>query len=137
MIQTGDARPTSERVIFVYGTLIKGESNHAVLGGSTFLRVARTSPGFLLYDLGRFPGMVACGQLVVVGEIYLVTPEILARVDRLEGHPTFYQRLPIRLDDGSDAESYLLPPRRVVGYPPIASGQWRTKRKAQHDDRYA
>jgi gamma-glutamylaminecyclotransferase len=50
-------------------------------------------------------------------------------LDQLEGHPRFYRRAPIALEDGSTVETYLLPRDRVVGRPVITSGSWRARRR--------
>jgi gamma-glutamylcyclotransferase (GGCT)/AIG2-like uncharacterized protein YtfP len=44
----------------------------------------------------------------LVGLLYEVSDETLARLDMLEGHPNFYRRKKIALADGSDAIAYLL-----------------------------
>jgi gamma-glutamylcyclotransferase (GGCT)/AIG2-like uncharacterized protein YtfP len=64
----------------------------------------------------------------VVGELVLVDDWIRTRVDELEGHPRFYQRTPVRLDDGSVADAYLLPKASVVGRPIIRAGDWCRRR---------
>jgi gamma-glutamylcyclotransferase (GGCT)/AIG2-like uncharacterized protein YtfP len=48
---------------------------------------ARTAPGFCLYALGGFPGMVARAddRDGVVGEIWSVDADALVRLDGLEG----------------------------------------------------
>jgi gamma-glutamylcyclotransferase (GGCT)/AIG2-like uncharacterized protein YtfP len=114
--------------MFVYGTLRVSEPNHRLLAGAELVGPARTDLGFRLYDLGAFPGMVAVGTCRVAGELVLVDDRIRARVDELEGHPRFYQRTPIRLDDGSVAEAYLLPKTSVVGRPIIRAGDWCRRR---------
>jgi hypothetical protein len=43
-------------------------------------------------------------------EVYVVTSQQLRRIDRLEGHPSFYHREPVALDD-----SLLLPGLTVEG----------------------
>jgi gamma-glutamylaminecyclotransferase len=45
-------------LIFVYGTLKRGFSNHHHLDGQAFLGAARTAPGYALYALAEYPGMV-------------------------------------------------------------------------------
>ncbi len=115
--------------VFVYGTLMRGEGNHDLLARARFLGPARTQPGYALHDLGSFPGLVAGGDHAVEGEVYIVGPDTLARLDQLEGHPRFYQRAPIALGDGTTVETYLLPRDRVEGRPVIASGSWRACRK--------
>ncbi len=121
-------RGASTRV-FVYGTLLEGEGNHDLLARAEFLGPARTPPRFALHDLGGFPGLVAGGEHAVDGEVYIVGPDTLARLDQLEGHPRFYRRAPIALEDGCTVETYLLPRDRVEGRPVIASGSWRARRR--------
>jgi gamma-glutamylcyclotransferase (GGCT)/AIG2-like uncharacterized protein YtfP len=122
-------QPGASTRVFVYGTLLQGEGNHDILAGARFLGPARTPPGYALHDLGAFPGLVAGGEHAVEGEVYIVGPDTLARLDQLEGHPRFYRRAPIALEDGSAVETYLLPPDRVVGRPVITSGRWRARRR--------
>ena len=57
-------------LIFVYGTLKKGGSNHHLMAGQKFLGAARTIPGFRLYDLGGHPGMIPLpgDQAGVIGD---------------------------------------------------------------------
>jgi gamma-glutamylaminecyclotransferase len=115
--------------VFVYGSLRHGESNHRVLEGATRIGAARTTARFTLYDLGPFPGMVDAGAGVTEGEIYEVDDETLARLDALEGHPSFYRRTAITLADGAEVETYLLTPAQVEGRPIVASGDWSAHRR--------
>lgn len=115
--------------VFVYGTLLSGEPNHLVLDGARFVGEARTEPRFSLHDMGPYPAMVADGEHAIVGEVYEVRPPLLARLDRLEGHPHFYRRSVIVLADATAAETYLLAPTQVAGRPTIASGTWRRRKE--------
>ncbi len=115
--------------VFVYGTLLQGEGNHHLLLRDQFLGAALTTPSFSLHDLGSYPGMVGGGTQSIEGEVYVVGPHTLARLDMLEGHPDFYHRIGIALEDGSTVETYLLPPDSVAGCPVIVSGSWRTHRR--------
>ncbi len=115
--------------VFVYGSLLAGEPNHRALAGAVLVGAATTVPAFALYDLGAFPGLVAAGEQVVTGEIYEVDAAGLARLDRLEGHPSFYRRTPITLADGDEVETYLLTRTQVAGRPIVAGGCWRAHRK--------
>lgn len=87
-------------VLFVYGTLKHGGSNHGWLEGQTFLGPARTAPGFTLYSLGDYPGLVAdaSDREGVTGELWLVDAACLARLDAFEGVPEgLYAREQVRL----------------------------------------
>jgi gamma-glutamylaminecyclotransferase len=74
-------------LIFVYGTLKRGCRNHGYLAGQVLVGEARTAPGFSLFDLGEYPGMVphADDREGVVGEVWSVDAPCLARLDVLEG----------------------------------------------------
>lgn len=112
-------------LIFVYGTLKRGCRNHHQLAGQKFVGAARTVPGFVLYDLGGYPGLVphAADRTGVVGEIWSVGPEALRRLDAFEGVPEgLYRREPIALQaphDRSHVEVYVhaqsIEGRRQVG----------------------
>jgi gamma-glutamylaminecyclotransferase len=117
-----------QHLVFVYGTLMRDESNHGLLATARFVAEACTKPCFEFFDLGHFPAMSAGGQTVVRGEIYAVDEATLGRLDRLEGHPTLYQRTQIRLDGGQEVETYLMDSARMRGRVVIASGDWRTHR---------
>jgi gamma-glutamylaminecyclotransferase len=118
-----------KHLIFTYGTLMRGEVNHRLLATARFVAEAHTEPCFELFDLGHFPAMSAGGETVVRGEVYAVDDQTLVRLDRLEGHPEFYQRTPIRLADGQEVQTYLMDDARARRRPAIALGDWRAHRK--------
>lgn len=115
--------------VFVYGTLLTGERNHRLLQNAKLVAMGRTKPAFELRDLGLFPALVRGGDHAVVGEVYEVDMATLAALDLLEGHPRFYRRTRIVLDDGAVVQTYLLTPQQVEGRPVIVSGNWRSRRK--------
>ena len=88
-------------LVFVYGTLKRGCRNHHHLTGQQFLGEARTDPGFTLYSLGEYPGLVRSADSAqqVVGEVWAVDPAGLRQLDLLEGvSEQLYARGPIPLD---------------------------------------
>jgi gamma-glutamylcyclotransferase (GGCT)/AIG2-like uncharacterized protein YtfP len=132
-------------MLFVYGTLMRGERNHRTLRGARFAGEVQTLARYTLLDLGGFPALQEGGTSVVKGELWEVPPDVLARVDRLEGHPGFYRRGPVQLE-GSAAtrlagveaavEGYLLPisslsARTFGGL--IEGGDWRQHRAAESE----
>jgi gamma-glutamylcyclotransferase (GGCT)/AIG2-like uncharacterized protein YtfP len=119
--------------VFVYGTLRAGEPNHYLLDDHALLGRVRTEPAFELVSLGAFPAMIEGGATSVVGEVYEVDPFTLAALDRLEGHPRFYQRRTIRLEDGNEVFTYLLSPEQARGQTRIPSGDW-TDAKQQKEN---
>lgn len=80
--------------IFVYGTLKQGQYFHDkyLAGQSDFIGRAFAGPDYSLY-VGAQPHLIREKTTVPVkGEIYVVTPEVLASLDTLEGHPIVYKR---------------------------------------------
>ncbi len=75
--------------LFVYGTLKRGGSNHARLAGQKFLAEAHTMPGYTLYSLGDYPGMIfqPTDRQGVSGEIWEIDAATLAELDEFEGVP--------------------------------------------------
>ena len=116
-------------LLFVYGTLKRGCSNHGQLAGQTFVGAARTAPGFSLFDLGGYPGIAPCAadRNGVAGEVWSVDPAALARLDAFEGVAEgLYQRGRIALQSPFAAacvEAYF-PVLAVTGRPEIGP-EWR------------
>jgi gamma-glutamylaminecyclotransferase len=92
---------SSEKLVFVYGTLKRGGTNHRYLAGQTFVGEARTVAGFQLYQLSGYPGMVAENSPQaegVTGEVWSIDAATLRRLDQLEGLAEgLYRREPIPL----------------------------------------
>jgi len=111
-------------LVFVYGTLLKGQANNHLMGESRMLYKACTLEDFVMFGRGfplarpaeeedsdEFVGRVA-------GEVWEVSDSVLPRLDRLEGHPNFYRRTPtpIALFSGDKVEMYhWVSGRSVVG----------------------
>jgi gamma-glutamylaminecyclotransferase len=99
--------------VFVYGTLKRGGDNHHHLAYQQFLGAARTPPGFTLYSLGDYPGMVRApaDTAGVTGELWAVDDACLRQLDLLEGvNEGLYQRVTLKLAAPSDdqpVETYL------------------------------
>ncbi|QDT56128.1 Gamma-L-glutamyl-butirosin B gamma-glutamyl cyclotransferase [Caulifigura coniformis] len=99
-------------LVFVYGTLKRGDCRHRFMAGSRFLGIATTAPGFRLYNLGEYPALVednSGGQ--IEGEVYEVSPAILEVLDEVEGvADSLYvrKRLPLMTPFAESAvEAYL------------------------------
>jgi len=113
--------------VFVYGSLLRGEPNHRLLGDAHFIGLARTRPAFALHDLGAFPGAVSHGTTAITGEIYEVDGPTLERLDRLEGHPHLYRREVVELVASDEPEfAYIYVYRASLAHArAIPSGDWR------------
>ncbi len=91
---TAAADPAKRTTLAVYGTLRYGFGNHGLIKDSDFLGYGYTANKMRLCVQGlpyMIRGKHSGGRNVEV-EIYSVDDETLARVDQLEGHPTFYRR---------------------------------------------
>jgi gamma-glutamylcyclotransferase (GGCT)/AIG2-like uncharacterized protein YtfP len=116
------------RLVFVYGTLKRGLSNHHYLAGQTFVGEASTAPGFALYDVGGYPGMVRAPGCAggVSGEVWSVDDACLSRLDELEGAAEgLYRRERVPLvgpHAAAGAEAYLYL-KEVEGRRPLG-GAW-------------
>ncbi len=96
-------------LLFVYGTLRKGCSNHHFLSQSSFLGLARTENNHALY-MGDFPYAAKKPEISpIVGEVYAVDLNTLQLVDSLEEHPNWYRReqVRVRLESGESITAWL------------------------------
>ncbi len=98
----------SQTILFVYGTLKRGQMNNHFLVGQTFLGEAETLPKYRLYGLGWHPGMVDdTNGLAVKGELWRVDALSLAMMDEYEDHPNQFIRKVIEIRDyPGQVESY-------------------------------
>ena len=120
-------------LLFVYGTLKRGCSNHHLLAGQTYVGTARTTPGFSLYDLGGYPGIapMADDRDGVIGEVWSVDTAALEELDRFEGvHEGLYRRAPLQLMPPFDAKTIdaYLPSVPFSNRPDIGS-EWIERRR--------
>ena len=77
--------------VFTYGTLLKGERNHYnYLSDEDFICDGFID-GFVMFNLGRYPGIYE-GEGLVLGELYLVDENTLAKLDYLEEEGSLYVR---------------------------------------------
>jgi gamma-glutamylcyclotransferase (GGCT)/AIG2-like uncharacterized protein YtfP len=107
----------ADRRFFVYGTLLEGEKDHALIEG----------PAFHLVDLGPWAALVVGGSTSVAGELYLVDQRTLVEIDVIRQVPVLFKRARIRLADGSEAESYVMEPDQVRGLRRLRHGDWRKR----------
>jgi gamma-glutamylaminecyclotransferase len=117
--------------IFVYGSLLKGESNHRLLAAAEFVGPGMTLPEYRLVDLGLYPGVVAGGTIAIMGEVYRVPVRLMPALDALEDHPDVYVRTPIRLAEGGEVLMYILHPHLAEGRKEVPSGDWRAYRRTR------
>jgi gamma-glutamylcyclotransferase (GGCT)/AIG2-like uncharacterized protein YtfP len=93
-----------EQLLFVYGSLKRGQANQGRLGRASFVGIIRTSPHFALRMVDGYPALVP-GYRAVLGELYRINTEDLSALDEFEGSD--YRRGAIELEDGRRALAYL------------------------------
>lgn len=126
--------PSARHLVFVYGTLKQGFSNDHYLRGQTYLGPARTPPGYRLYHVSDYPGMVAdlADTDGVAGEVWEVDGPGLRRLDALEGvNEGLYTREPVSLPLPFETQvvfTYLYA-RDLTGKSVITGGDWQLFRR--------
>ncbi len=109
-------------LLFVYGTLRRGESNGHLLERSEYLGKHTTDPIYTMFSFGPYPAIVAGGATAITGEVYAVDAATLARLDRFEEYPEEYMRNHIATPFGMAwVYVYRLLPK---GASLIISGDW-------------
>lgn len=94
-------------LVFVYGSLRVGESNHAQMAGARLVSAESVALGaeLIAYEEG-YPGIVQRQGARTRGEVYEVDAEHLGRLDAFEGCPSWYFRAPVQLEGGSEVHAY-------------------------------
>jgi gamma-glutamylaminecyclotransferase len=102
-------------LVFVYGTLKRGERNFDRMAGARFIGPAVTrGAAYVLrkYDSVSRPGRLAPdvsegGEHRIAGELFEVDDALLAELDRFERVGTDYERRTVALAGGQTAGMYL------------------------------
>ena len=68
---------------------------------------ARALEGFVVRDLGAYPGIVPRAGARAEGELWEIEAAALPGIDAWEDHPHLFVRTPVVLDDGTEAEAYV------------------------------
>jgi gamma-glutamylcyclotransferase (GGCT)/AIG2-like uncharacterized protein YtfP len=113
--------------IFVYGTLLHGERDHALLDAAEALGPALTEPSYQLVEVGAYAALIPDGKVAVHGELYAVDLQTRRRIDVARQVPILFQRVTIRLADGAAVESYVMTADQTRGKRRFAHGDWRKR----------
>lgn len=119
-----------KHLVFVYGTLMKGQWNNERLNGGLFVGKGLTVEKYKMTANGVPYVSERTPEVQIKGELYLIDDEAFARCDRLEGHPRVYRRKQIfvnDLDNGGRRVAWIYFNERTVGKP-IPSGDFRIYR---------
>lgn len=114
-------------LLFVYGSLLPGEREAALLKDCRHLGPATTLPRHRLVDLGPYPALIDTGNLGIAGELFEVDRESLMKLDRAKELGRLFQRAVIELDDGRVAHAYVMEEHQVRGRRRLPGNDWRTR----------
>ena len=125
----------NELYVFVYGTLMEGESNHHLLAHAKKIEKRAATNGFLVDTGNGYPALVETGDKVTYGEVYQIEESDLPSLDELEGYSgpgnltNLYERK-VQLVKGESGREYAA----IVyvfqtdrGMMPIAGNDWRKR----------
>ena len=120
-------------MVFVYGTLRQGASNHFRLEGATTLGEAWVLGQ--LYRIDWYPGLLLDDDGIPVrGEIYAVEREMLRKLDDFEGREYERLKITVHLKDGGEVEAWLYEYRgKIEGRMDLIPADW----MARGEDRRA
>lgn len=110
-------------LVFVYGSLRTGESNHAQLAGARLVSACGVAldVGLIPY-LEGFPGLVRAPGCRARGEVFEVDAEHLGRLDLFEGVPTDYLREAVECEGLGSVFAYLA--ARPTGFDRVDQEEW-------------
>ncbi|MET0791223.1 MAG: gamma-glutamylcyclotransferase family protein [Polyangiaceae bacterium] len=121
------AAPTAPCRLFIYGTLLPGERDHALLGSAESLGPVATAPLYQLVELNVYAALIPDGKVAVQGQLYAADLETRRRIDVARQVPILFQRTLVSLADGTEVETYSMHPDQVRGKRRIAHGDWRKR----------
>ena len=111
--------------LFVYGLLLQGEREHALLEDAPLLGEVLTAPEHTLVDLDVYPVLLQGGHVAVQGELYGVSRHLRFKLDVHHQCPVLFRRITVKLADGSEAETYVMDDDKVRGKRRLKNGSWR------------
>lgn len=103
-------KKSKEYLIASYGTLRTGFSNNGYMRqeGIKSLGLGKTNEEYTMYASG-IPFVLKEKGTNITVEVFSVPENVLAPIDRLEGHPGWYKReeIDVNMDDGTKVKAWL------------------------------
>lgn len=102
--------------IFLNGTAMSGQKDHAAVTGAVLVGPATTAPNYRFFAIrDEFPGLlpVESGGAPILGELYEMSDELLFGT-LLPQEPRELELGSIELADGSTVRAMLLRPERIT-----------------------
>ena len=82
-----------KHLVFVYGTLRTGHSNHHLMKDAQSYGIGSSEARYAMYLISGYPYVTSSEtRYPIVGELYSVDDDTLKTLDMMEGHPRFYER---------------------------------------------
>ena len=116
-------------LIAVYGSLIKGLSNHNIIVNSKYVGVFESKPEFTMISLESFPALINKGNTSITFHVYAVDTDVFDSVNVLEGYRgenknNFYERGILKTPFGNAFYYYQNKSKLKENNPIVASGNW-------------
>lgn len=95
-------------ILFLYGSLKRGERNHRLVADQQYLGEAVTEPRYRIVAVGYYGGLVEDAEtgLAVRGELWAVSRCCLLELDDFEGGEGGWVRRPVAVAGRDGVESY-------------------------------
>lgn len=131
-----EAPSTTQRHVFVYGTLRRGDDNDITRLKPEPVFVGSAAIAGTLYDLGAYPGIQLGGEGLVHGEVYAIALELEEQLDEIEElypqqRDEYFKRIvPVAVQERTFAcIVYEINPKYVVGRAILPGGDWARERR--------
>ena len=94
-------------ILFFYGSLKRGYSNHRRIADQKYLGDAVTLRCYRIIDLGEYGGMIRDEHgLAVKGELWAIDSKCLAELDEFEMSEGGFARMPVSVEGREGVQSY-------------------------------
>ena len=131
-----EAPSTTQRHVFVYGTLRCGDDNDITRLKPEPVFVGSAVITGTLYDLGAYPGIRLDWEGLVQGEVYAIAPELEVQLDEIEElypqqRDEYFKRIvPVAVQGRTFAcIVYEINPKYVIGRAILPGGDWARERR--------
>ncbi len=114
-----------KHLVFVYGSLRRGERHAHLLAGERYIGAHKTEPRYTMFSLGDWPAIMVGGDVAIVGDVFRVDRPELGHLDEFERLPHLFVRHRIPTPYGQ-AWVYVFR-RRPADAIIIPSGDWRDR----------
>ena len=103
-----DNMNSRETILFFYGSLKRGYSNHHRIARQKYLADAATVACYRIIEIGEYGGMIRdeVNGFAVTGELWAIDAKCLADLDAFEMGEGLWQRMPVLVAGHEGVQSY-------------------------------